>query len=62
LFTAVTRGVYEEINKKYTQNLKEFIALCLKVDPTSRPSAATLLEKPYFAEFDIGSSGLIGDS
>lgn len=43
LFQTVTNGVYEDIPQKYTKNLKELIALCLKVDPNSRPEAASLL-------------------
>lgn len=43
LFGAVTAGKYDEIHKKYTKNLKEFIAQCLKSDPITRPSAASFL-------------------
>lgn len=43
LFQAVTNGVYQDIPKKYTKNLKEFISLCLRIDPNTRPGAASLL-------------------
>lgn len=58
LFKAVSNGKYKEIPKKYTKNLGEFIALCLKTDPSARPSAASLLEKAYFAQFELSVEGL----
>ena len=58
LFATVTAGKYDEINKKYTKNLREFIAQCLKSDPLTRPGAASLLEKPYFAQFELSVEGL----
>ena len=51
LFQAITLGKYQDIPSKYTKNLRDFIALCLKIQPTHRPSAAALLERPYFADF-----------
>jgi serine/threonine protein kinase len=53
LYQAVTTGQFEDIPKGYTKSLKDFINLCLKIQPSERPSAAQLLEKTYFAEYEL---------
>lgn len=58
LFAAVTAGKYDEVHKKYSKDLRDFITHCLKCDPLTRPSAASLLEKPYFAQFELSTECL----
>ena len=44
-----------------TYNLKEFIKICLTVDPQIRPSSSFLLEKPYFAEYELSAESISND-
>ena len=40
LFRKVLKGEYSPINEKYSDNMKEFIRMCLTSEPEMRPSAA----------------------
>lgn len=36
---AIISGVYKRIPSNYSNELEDFIRMCMKVDPTNRPSA-----------------------
>lgn len=61
LYKSIILGEYEDIPKKYSKNLKEFIRICLTVDPQIRPSSSFLLEKPYFAEYELSAESISND-
>lgn len=46
LFKKVQRGIYERIPKAYSDDLKNVIGECLKVQASLRPNAAQLLRNP----------------
>jgi serine/threonine protein kinase len=46
LYTKIQKGIYPNIPSFYSEDLKSIISQCLKVIPTSRPSAIELLQHP----------------
>lgn len=44
----IISGVYKRIPTHYSDELENFIRLCLKVDSASRPSAEELLKQTHF--------------
>ena len=44
----IVSGVYRRIPLNYSDELEEFIRMCLRVDPTNRPSATDLLKNSEF--------------
>lgn len=45
LYNKVIKGIYTRIPDEYTDDLVNIIDMCLKVQPSSRPTAAELLRK-----------------
>ena len=37
-------------NKKWSQNMRDFVRICLTKDPKERPSAEELIEHPFLAD------------
>lgn len=46
LFSKVQKGVYPDIPKHFSNDLRNLIAMCLKVNPAQRPSADELKKRP----------------
>lgn len=46
LYTKIQKGIYPNIPPFYSDDLKLIISQCLRVNPTSRPSASELLQHP----------------
>jgi len=61
LFLISTKGIppLNEENRTYSTDMKQFLALTLKVDPNQRPSAQQLLQHPFLTK--AGSSSDIAD-
>lgn len=59
LYKKVIKGIYPEIPKHYSHDLRATIAMCLRVCPTARPSAEQLLrtrelnKKARFYDYDV---------
>lgn len=43
LYTKIHKGLYEQIPPFYSDDLRQIISACLKVNPLQRPTAAELL-------------------
>lgn len=48
LYRKILKGIYEKIPSKYSQDLSNLIAACLKVNPAHRPTCDELLKLPEF--------------
>ena len=46
LYSKIQRGIFQRIPAFYSDDLFDLITLCLKVNPTSRPSADEILDHP----------------
>lgn len=46
-FYCIGRGVLPEIPEDLSDESRDFIFQCLRVNPTDRPTAAQLLEHPF---------------
>jgi serine/threonine protein kinase len=52
LYWKVCEGKYEQIPKKYSDDLVKMISCLLKVSPYERPSCASILEMKEFKEWE----------
>lgn len=46
LYTKIQRGIFSRIPSFYSDDLTELVNMCLKVNPSQRPSAIEILEHP----------------
>lgn len=47
LIVAIFNGSYEPLTKRYTENLRELVSDMLQQDPSKRPSAQMILQRPF---------------
>lgn len=47
LIVAIFNGNYEPLTKRYTENLRELVSDMLQQDPSKRPSAQMILQRPF---------------
>jgi len=50
MFTVATRGLAHTIPPEVSQECKEFLTLCLAVDPNQRSDASMLLKHPWVTQ------------